>query len=155
MYMVCCGYYSANKIHSMNTNVFQGDRAPPGSPWPKPQVWQSSTNLKTIDPENFLFASSANCDVILQAFGRYGNWMFIDPEASADGDLPGISLLYINLRGCQGGHPREDMDEYCVHFDFFLYTSGSSACTLVKIYKQMISTSHEQINWLRDKFPCL
>ncbi|RWS29755.1 beta-hexosaminidase subunit alpha-like protein [Leptotrombidium deliense] len=51
----------------------QGNRAKPGSPWPMPQIWNSSSNVLIIDTSEFeiIAAFGDECDVLQAAMQRY------------------------------------------------------------------------------------
>ncbi|ESO82376.1 hypothetical protein LOTGIDRAFT_223285 [Lottia gigantea] len=90
----------------------QGERPPPGSPWPQPKQWQQSPDLLTIDPIKFQFTSDTDCDIITKAFERYhslifgykGLWVAEDKPT-----LPGLEVV-ISSKTC-GKYPSLSMDE--------------------------------------------
>ncbi|KAH7955944.1 hypothetical protein HPB52_005262 [Rhipicephalus sanguineus] len=103
-----------------------GKRAPPGSPWPAPQRWQSWPLQRSLDPETFALSSAAaeSCDVVAKALARYRKLAFLGDTSrrSAGGEgisaivdhgvLPALRVEVANYEGPEHcGYPQHKSDE--------------------------------------------
>lgn len=103
-----------------------GKRAPPGSPWPAPQRWQSWPLQRSLDPETFALSSAAaeSCDVVAKALARYRKLAFLGDTSrrSAGGEgisaivdhgvLPALRVEVANYEGPEHcGYPQHKIDE--------------------------------------------
>ncbi|XP_023238267.1 beta-hexosaminidase subunit alpha-like [Centruroides sculpturatus] len=89
-----------------------GRRAPPGSPWPHPQVWISSHKRLSIDIQNFVFTSNArSCDIIDQGLWRYRNYAFPDSKGTKDASVPQLTGLGVEVEDKSCGYPKLGDDE--------------------------------------------
>ncbi|GBM99051.1 Beta-hexosaminidase subunit beta [Araneus ventricosus] len=78
--------------------IVQGERSPPGSPWPLPKSWERSPTQLTIDPEMFYMSSNAKgCDVILEGLRRYEKMIVIDLKGQKHPDLPQLEGLQVRV----------------------------------------------------------
>lgn len=95
--------------------LFQGERAPPGAPWPLPQEWSQSNELLTLDPKNFNFRSNlVGCDVIDEAFNRYRPLLNLDEEGRSDDDLDRSEGLDVTVTSEEcDDYPEQAADESC------------------------------------------
>ncbi|PRD24248.1 UNVERIFIED_CONTAM: Hexb [Trichonephila clavipes] len=93
--------------------IFQGDRSPPGSPWPMPKSWKLSTTQLTIDPESFYMSSNANdCEVISEGLARYKQMIVKDLKGVKHPKLPVLEGLQVKVNDdCSCGYPNHDSDE--------------------------------------------
>lgn len=99
-----------------------GKRAPPGSPWPAPQLWQTSPLQRTLDPATFSLSSAAaeSCDVVAKALLRYRKLAFLKEvahkgEQRPEVDLETLPALRVDVARYQGqehcGYPQHKEDE--------------------------------------------
>ncbi|CAL1268451.1 unnamed protein product, partial [Larinioides sclopetarius] len=114
----------------------EGERSPPGSPWPLPKSWERSPNLLTIEPELFYMSSNANgCEVILEGLRRYKRMIVTDLKGQKHPDLPQLEGLQVRvlderlqnfndggpMGGC--GYPQHGEDE---SYELDVPTSGTA-----------------------------
>lgn len=100
-----------------------GKRAPPGSPWPEPQIWHKSPLRRSLDPDTFSLSSAAAewCDVVARALSRYRKLAFLEDTSqrahglSAELDhevLPALRVDVADYLGPQHcGYPQYKDDE--------------------------------------------
>lgn len=99
-----------------------GKRASPGSPWPAPQMWQTSPMQRTLDPDTFSLSSAAaeSCDVVAKALARYRKLAFLKEVACKAAQGPGAELealpaLRVDVARYRGpehcGYPQHKEDE--------------------------------------------
>ncbi|KAG8180917.1 hypothetical protein JTE90_020144 [Oedothorax gibbosus] len=91
----------------------EGQRSPPGSPWPIPKSWIRSQHLLTIQPEHFYISSNAaDCDVIDEALNRYKKIILEGSKAENKLSLPSLEGLQLKVKqdySC--GYPKHNDDE--------------------------------------------
>ncbi|XP_064616416.1 beta-hexosaminidase subunit beta-like isoform X2 [Liolophura sinensis] len=112
--LVSCELYVEADITYISARIpLQGQRWPPGSPWPLPLQWRHSPLLLTINPSNFpMVTDLESCDVIDKALHRYRGLLFQNPNVTEDKNLPVLPKLrvHISSRVC-GLYPKQDTDE--------------------------------------------
>ncbi|XP_076359250.1 beta-hexosaminidase subunit beta-like isoform X2 [Tachypleus tridentatus] len=86
----------------------EGERSPPGSPWPLPREWKKSSTVLTIDPNDFYLSSNAErCNIIRKAVNRYMSYILIDSEKGRSSfDHPVMPGVQVNVENKDCGYPK-------------------------------------------------
>ncbi|GFS75635.1 beta-hexosaminidase subunit beta [Nephila pilipes] len=111
----------------------EGDRSPPGSPWPLPKSWERSLTQLTIDPEAFYMSSNANdCEVIAEGLRRYKEMIVKDLKGTKHSTLPVLEGLQVKVNDdCSCGYPHHDSDE---SYDIEIPSTGAATLSSKSIW---------------------
>ncbi|XP_022258716.1 beta-hexosaminidase subunit beta-like [Limulus polyphemus] len=117
----------------------EGERSPPGSPWPLPREWKKSLTVLTLDPNNFYLSSNAEeCDVIRKATNRYKSYILIDSKyGKASPNRPVMPGIQVNVDNKDCGYPKLTKNTDQESYNIEIPESGGAKITAKTVWSAL------------------